>query len=57
MTFRLARTRGALALVPGEVINQHRYSCHVPHAAGTALTDLTVVGRMGTHYPGQRAAC
>ncbi|MEV6800328.1 hypothetical protein AB0M91_18550 [Micromonospora rifamycinica] len=40
-----------------EVINQHRYSCYLKRAAGTTLTDETVVGRVGTHYSGQRAAC
>jgi hypothetical protein len=40
-----------------EVINQHRYSCYVRRSANTALTDLTVVGRAGTHYTGQRQAC
>ncbi|MEU7959393.1 hypothetical protein [Micromonospora humida] len=40
-----------------EVINQHRYSCYVNRAADTALTDLTVVGRIGVHYSGQRAVC
>ncbi|WP_329008903.1 hypothetical protein OG271_23475 [Micromonospora rifamycinica] len=40
-----------------EVINQHRYSRYVKRAAGTTLTDETVVGQVGTHYSGQRAAC
>lgn len=40
-----------------EVINQHRYSCYVPRASGAALTDLTVVGRVGTHHSGPRSPC
>lgn len=40
-----------------EIINQHRYSCYVPRAANSALTDLTMIGRAGTHYAGQRAVC
>ncbi|HEY1175572.1 MAG TPA: hypothetical protein VGF17_05400 [Phytomonospora sp.] len=40
-----------------EVINRHRYSCYVPRAAGTGLSDLTVVGVAGTHRSGPRAVC
>ncbi|MFI6823864.1 hypothetical protein ACIBJE_23420 [Micromonospora sp. NPDC050187] len=40
-----------------EVINQHRYSCYVARAANTALTDLTVIGKVGVHYTGQRQRC
>ncbi|ASW55570.1 hypothetical protein CIK06_17370 [Plantactinospora sp. KBS50] len=40
-----------------EVINQHRYSCYVSRSANTALTDLTVVGKVGVHYTGPQQAC
>ncbi|MEU4773937.1 hypothetical protein [Micromonospora sp. NPDC023644] len=40
-----------------EVINQHRYSCYVHRGANTALTDLTVVGKVGVHHTGQRQRC
>ena len=40
-----------------EIINRHRYSCYVPRAAGTGLTDMTVVGLAGTHKDGPVAAC
>lgn len=40
-----------------EVINQHRYSCYVHRAANTALTDLTVIGKVGVHHTGQRSRC
>ncbi len=40
-----------------EVINQHRYSCYVARSANTALTDMTVIGKVGVHYSGQRQRC
>ncbi|TWJ30185.1 hypothetical protein JD81_03722 [Micromonospora sagamiensis] len=40
-----------------EVINQHRYSCYVSRPANTALTDLTVIGKVGVHYTAQRQRC
>lgn len=40
-----------------EVINQHRYSCYVARSANTAMTDLTVIGKAGVHYTGQRQRC
>ncbi len=40
-----------------EVINQHRYSCYVPRGAGAGMTDLTVVGKAGTHKTGPVQAC
>jgi hypothetical protein len=40
-----------------EVINQHRYSCYIYRSANTALTDLTVIGKVGTHATGQRKTC
>ncbi|MFG1779649.1 hypothetical protein ACGFIR_25720 [Micromonospora sp. NPDC049051] len=40
-----------------EVINQHRYSCYIHRGANTALTDLTVVGRVGTHKSGPVQTC
>ncbi|SCL30196.1 hypothetical protein GA0074694_5623 [Micromonospora inyonensis] len=39
------------------MINQHRYSCYVSRVANTALTDLTVIGKVGVHYTAQRQRC
>lgn len=40
-----------------EVINQHRYSCYVPRGSGAGMTDLTIIGRAGTHHTGPVQAC
>lgn len=40
-----------------EVINRTRYACYIGRAAGTELTDLTVVGRVGTQNSGPQQAC
>ncbi|MEV6307624.1 hypothetical protein AB0M10_03365 [Streptomyces sp. NPDC051840] len=40
-----------------EVINKTRYSCYISRAAGTGLSDTTVVGRVGTTNSGPQQAC
>ena len=43
--------------VHAEFINAHRYSCYIWRSNGTAINENTVIGRVGVHYGGQRAAC
>ncbi|WP_415647691.1 hypothetical protein [Stackebrandtia soli] len=40
-----------------EVINQHRYSCYIYRGPNTAMNDLTVVGRGGSHNSGPVQTC
>lgn len=40
-----------------EVINKHRYACYLHRAAGASLTDLTVIGRVGSHNSGAPQTC
>ena len=40
-----------------EVINRTRYACYINRSSNTQLTDLTVIGRVGTQNTGPRQAC
>jgi hypothetical protein len=40
-----------------EIVQPHRYACYVWRSNGTPLTELTVIGKAGVHYSGQRAVC
>jgi hypothetical protein len=40
-----------------EVVNRNRYACFRPMGYEQPLTELTWIGRAGTNYGGQRAAC
>lgn len=43
--------------VHAEFINAHRYSCYIWRSNGAGVNENTVIGRVGVHYGGQRAAC
>lgn len=43
--------------VHAEFINNHRYSCYIWRTNNAAINENTVIGRVGVHYGGQRAAC
>ena len=40
-----------------EFINQHRYGCWIAYGYGTALTEMTRIGKVGAHFGARRARC